>query len=56
MENLIGPHGEVELNDDEYLRQFYAYNKLRKTNSFLGTQVFTNSHGPKAVPNPQLTR
>jgi hypothetical protein len=33
--DLIGPHGEVELNDGgEYLWEFCAYNKLRITNSF----------------------
>jgi hypothetical protein len=35
MDDLIGPHGEVELNDNgEYLREFCAYNKLRIRNSF----------------------
>jgi hypothetical protein len=35
MDDLTGPHGEVELNDNgEYLWEFCAFNKLRITNSF----------------------
>ncbi|GFG40963.1 hypothetical protein Cfor_00005, partial [Coptotermes formosanus] len=36
MDDLIGPHGEVELNDKgKYVWESCAYNKMRIINSFL---------------------